>query len=127
MEPLIISEGESTPKIILDKEKNKFEISGISLPEDVFEFYAPVFKWIEEYVKKPNQKTELIIKFNYFNTSSSKIILEILNKLDELKKKGFDVTISWYYLEMDEDMLSTGKEFESMLTIPFTFLTYMQA
>jgi len=127
MEPLIISEGESTPKIILDKEKNKFEISGISLPEDVFEFYAPVFKWIEEYVKKPNQKTELIIKFNYFNTSSSKIILEILNKLDELKKKGFDVIISWYYLEMDEDMLSTGKEFESMLTIPFTFLTYMQA
>ncbi len=127
MEPLIISEGESTPKIILDKEKNKFEISGISLPEDVFEFYAPVFKWIEEYVQKPNQKTELTIKFNYFNTSSSKIILEILNKLEELKKKGFDVTISWYYLEMDEDMLSTGKEFESMLTIPFTFVTYMQA
>jgi hypothetical protein len=127
MEALIINAEESTPAIILDKERNKFEIAGVSLPEDVFEFYAPVFSWIEEYLKQPNQKTELNVKLNYFNTSSSKIILEILNKLETLNKKGFEVVILWHYLEMDEDMLSTGREFESMLTIPFKFVTFMQS
>jgi hypothetical protein len=125
MEPLIIKDGESTPKISLDKEKNKFEISGICLPEDVFTFFAPVFKWIEEYIKQPNPTTEFIIKLNYFNTASSKIILDILIKLEELKKKGFEVKISWYHLEMDEDILSTGKEFESMLSIPFKFISHI--
>jgi len=124
MEPLNIKEGESTPKIILDKEKNKFEISGISLPEDVFTFFAPVFKWFEEYIKQPNPSTELLVKLNYFNTASSKIILDILIKLEELKKKGFEISVIWYHLDMDEDILSTGKEFESMLSIPFKFVAH---
>jgi hypothetical protein len=124
MEPLNIKEGEATPKIILDKEKNKFEISGISLPEDVFSFFAPVFKWIEGYMQQPNPHTELLVKLNYFNTASSKIILDILIKLEELKKKGFEVSVAWYHLDMDEDILSTGKEFENMLTIPFKFIAH---
>ncbi len=124
MEPLTIKEGEATPKIILDKEKNKFEISGISLPEDVFSFFAPVFAWMEEYIKQPNPNTEFFVKLNYFNTASSKIILDILIKLEEIKKKGFEVSVAWYHLDMDEDILSTGKEFESMLTIPFKFIAH---
>ena len=91
----------------------------------MYTFFAPVFKWIEEYSKQPNQTTEFVVKLNYFNTASSKIILDILIKLEELQKKGFDVKISWYHLEMDEDILSTGKEFESMLSIPFRFVTHI--
>jgi hypothetical protein len=124
MEPLTIKEGEATPRIILDKEKNKFEISGISLPEDVYAFFAPVFTWMDEYIKQPNPNTEFYVKLNYFNTASSKIILDILIKLEEVKKKGFEVSVAWYHLDMDEDILSTGKEFESMLTIPFKFVAH---
>jgi len=126
MEPLKIKESEATPKIVLDKGNNIFEISGISLPEDVFTFFAPVFKWIEEYIKEPNPAMEFVVKLTYFNTASSKIILDILLKLEELKKKGLDVSISWYHLDMDEDILSTGKEFESMLNIPFKFISFNQ-
>ena len=48
MEALIIKEDEGTPKIILDKDKNIFEISGNSLPEDIIAFYSPVFSWIKK-------------------------------------------------------------------------------
>lgn len=126
MEPLIIEEGLSTPKVILDKEKGKFEISGQSLPEDVMGFYEQVFKWMNEYLKLPNKKTEFNFRLMYFNSASSKVILDILNLLEELSLRGFDVEIFWHYLEMDEDMLATGKEFNKMLKLPFHFVSYMQ-
>ena len=124
MRTLVINEDESTPKIVLDKENNKFEIEGISLPEDVFTFYSPVFEWIQDYLKEPNLSSELNIKLSYFNTSSSKVILDILSLFDELVNKGLLVTTSWHYLEMDDDMLATGKEFKSMLKMQFNFIPY---
>lgn len=127
MDSLIINEeDDSTPKIIFDKEKNHLEISGVSLPEDVIAFYKPVFKWVEDYIKEPNVTTDLNINLTYFNTSSSKAILDVLTMFDELSKKGWQANISWHYPEMDEDLLSTGKEFKSMLDIPFNFIPYVQ-
>ena len=126
MIPLFICPTETTPSILFDKEKNKFEISGNSLPENVIDFYAPVFKWLEEYTHQPNDKTDLIIKLIYCNSSSSKVILDILSSFEKIAVNGSKVEVFWYYLEMDEDMLATGKEYESMLSIPFNFYTYMQ-
>lgn len=123
MSPLIIPEGSSTPKVVFDKDNNKFELSGNSLPEDVMSFYAPLYKWLEDYSEQPNKKTEAHFNFSYFNSSSAKVILEILAIFEKIASKGFEVEIFWCYSEMDEDMLSTGKEYESMLAIPFTFIS----
>jgi len=124
MRTLYIKEDESTPIIIMDKDQNIFEIDGISLPEDVVTFYEPLFTWITDYLKEPNLSTNLTIKLSYFNTSSSKVILEILSMFDELIQRGLMVSTSWHYLEMDDDMLASGKEFKSMLKMPFHFVPY---
>ncbi len=124
MKILKIEEEDSTPKILLDKENNIFEITGISLPEDVITFYKPVLNWINDYLKEPNLSTEISIKLSYFNTSSSKVILEILSLFDSLIERGLMVSTSWYYLEMDDDMLATGKEFKSLLKMPFSFVPF---
>ena len=124
MDALIIKEEEGTPKIILDKDNQRFEVSGNSLPEDIIGFYLPIYKWFEEYMKDPNQRTKLVIKLNYFNSSSSKAILDIITNLAELTYKGFQVEVEWHYLEMDDDNLQTGKEFEGFAKIPFTYIPY---
>jgi len=124
MDALIIKEDEGIPKIILDKERNIFEISGNSLPEDIIGFYLPVYKWIEEYSKQPNPVTKLVVKLNYFNSSSSKAILDIIYNLAEISYKGFKVEVEWHYMEMDDDNLLTGKEFEGFAKIPFKFIPY---
>jgi hypothetical protein len=126
MTPLIIQESQSTPKIVFDTDKNKFEITGNSLPEDVMDFYGPVYQWLREYIHQPNSKTEVTIKLLYCNSSSSKVLLDLLTLFDQIAVKGYNVEVNWYYLEMDEDMLSTGKEYESMLSVPFNFYTYIQ-
>jgi len=124
MRRLIIKDVESCPTIILDKEKNQFEISGNSLPEDVHGFYFPVFEWITEYLKQPNTKTELVIKLMYFNSASTKAILDILTILEELVINGHEAKVIWNYFEIDEDMLSTGKELASVLKIPFEYVPF---
>lgn len=122
---IIFHEGEKQlPRVILDKENNKFEISGHSLPEDVYEFYSPIIKWLDEYIESPNEKTEVTMKMVYFNTASSKMLYEILSKLTILYEKGHKIKILWYYADDDEEMEEAGKEFEEMVEIPFEFISY---
>ena len=51
MKKLVIEPTNETPKVILDREKNVFEFSGNSLPEDVSNFYSPILSWFTEYAK----------------------------------------------------------------------------
>jgi hypothetical protein len=121
MDQLIIEATESTPKIYLDKESGKFEISGKSFPEESRIFYAPLYKWLEEYAQKPNEETLFEFKMEYFNSSSSLIILEILNILDSIKKNGKKVTILWSHLSIDDDMLEAGEEYSELVSVPFEY------
>jgi SiaC family regulatory phosphoprotein len=120
MEILHLEGTEDTPKIILDKSNKIFEISGRSLPEDSAGFYKPVLEWIGDYSKQPNPATEFAFKLEYFNTSSSKLILDVLSDLEDIK----GMKIDWYYHEDDEDMEEAGKEFSELVEIPFEYKTH---
>lgn len=122
MEAHHIEATEDSPEIILNQEKEIFEISGRSLPEDVNTFYEPVLEWIEEYSKNPNPRTIFKFKFSYFNTASSKIILDILTIFEEMIEDKHDVLVRWYYPETDEDMLDAGEEYAEMVEVPFEFI-----
>lgn len=111
---------EDTPKIIFDNQNKVYEISGRSLPEDSAEFFQPVLDWLNEYKDGPDAETAFQFKLEYFNTASSKLILDILSKLEEVE--GAKVT--WYYHEDDEDMEEAGEEFSELVDVPFEFKTY---
>ncbi|MGB9746770.1 MAG: DUF1987 domain-containing protein [Bacteroidales bacterium] len=122
MEPLIITGTDEIPTVILDKEKNLFEISGQSIPEEAISFYSPVIDWFEEYSQNPNSKTILNLQLEYCNSSSSKAIVDILEILEEMNQKGNQVEVVWHYMEDDDDMLDMGKEFQEIINVPFTFI-----
>ncbi len=121
MEKLIFNGNIDTPNIILDKENGKFEISGKSFPEETKRFYESVIKWLIEYSKNPNQKTDFFFKMDYFNSSTSTIFLEILYLLDKCYKENNDIIIHWHFLEIDDDIREAGEEFEEMLSVPFEY------
>jgi hypothetical protein len=124
METIKIQGTEDTPKVILDKEKEIMEISGRSLPEDVASFYEPVLTWLEEYAQSPNKKTVFNFKLVYFNTASSKLLLDILMKLEEIHEAGHDVLIRWHFPEDDEDMEEAGEEYADIVDVPFEQVSY---
>jgi len=122
METLTINGTPKTPEILLNAEKGMLEFKGRSIPENSTEFYKPVFDWINEYSKAPKATTSVKMHLEYFNTSSSKCILDIFKKLEKIKKAGNEVSINWYYDEDDEDMLEAGEDYESIIKIPFKMI-----
>lgn len=124
MEIIKIKGTEDTPSVILDKGQNIFEISGRSLPEDVSMFYEPILSWIDEYAEAPNAETVFNFKLEYFNTASSKVILDILLKFEDINEKGNKVVVKWHYREDEEDMLEAGEEYADIVEIPFEYVIY---
>jgi len=115
---------EDTPKIVFDPSNDIFEISGRSLPEDAAMFYEPIIEWLQNYAKNPNDYTDMHIKLNYFNTASSKLLLDILMILEEMVEDGRNCSIKWFYDEDDEDMEEAGEEYSELIEVPFELLTY---
>lgn len=111
----IIEKTKNTPKIIIHEQT--LEIEGESSPENSIEFYKPVFDWLNENIKN---KKEINVKFffDYFNTSTSKCLIDILDIINNYYKNDGKVNFVWQYHDYDEDMLETIKEF--LETVNFT-------
>ena len=122
MEPILIEGTPKTPSVKYDPEKGMIEIKGRSIPENSIEFYKPLVDWLEDYSKNPNEKTLVNVQLEYFNTSSSKCILDVFKKLEAIHKSNHDVLINWYYEEDDEDMLEAGEDYESIIRVPFKMI-----
>jgi hypothetical protein len=124
MNSIIISATEDTPGIRLDAANDVFEISGRSLPEDVVKFYKPILDWLDEYAQSPNEDTVFEFKLSYFNTASSKIILDVLMKLEGIHDSGKNISIKWYYPSDDEDMMEAGEEYAEIVGCHIELIEY---
>jgi hypothetical protein len=124
MEPILMTGTFDCPGVTLDQENNIFEISGRSLPEDVYTFYDPIIAWLTEYAEQPNAVTTFDFKFIYFNTATSKIILDIMTLLEKIKEGGHEVLVRWHYLKEDEDMKDAGEEYSGMVEVPFELIQH---
>ncbi len=134
MEALKLEKTDNTPEVILDHRQEELRIRGESRPEDTGEFYKPVLEWLENYKnflywvgkeQKDDEKTELSIdfEFDYFNSTSAKYIMDIINKIKEINAECPEVNIqvNWHYEKPDEDMLDAGEEFQEMSGLSFNF------
>jgi hypothetical protein len=122
MEALTIEGTAKTPNVKFDAGQGTVEIKGRSIPENSIEFYKPLVDWLEEYGKTPAALTKVNIQLEYFNTSSSKCILDVFKKLEAIYKAKNEVIINWYYEEDDEDMLEAGEDYESIIRVPFKMI-----
>ncbi|MFT4683386.1 MAG: hypothetical protein ACJAU0_001623 [Flavobacteriales bacterium] len=119
MEDIRIEGTPKTPSVVFETKGGLLEIKGRSIPENSIEFYKPLIDWIESYSQAPQTKTILNIQLEYFNTSSSKCILDLFKKLEAINN---EITINWYYEEDDEDMLEAGEDYDAIINIPFKMI-----
>ncbi len=119
MEPISIEGTPKTPTVMFDADKGLIEIKGRSIPENSIEFYKPLIDWLEKYGESPKEATTVNVQLEYFNTSSSKCILDVFKKLEAIHKAKNEVAINWYYEEDDEDMLEAGEDYDSIIRVPF--------
>ncbi len=122
MDNLIKDGNKQHPQIDFNAQTGQLEISGRSIPENSYDFYNPLLQWLEQYQDQPQKETQLKIYLEYFNTSSSKYILEVLKKLKEIEKSGSAVTIAWHFDMDDEEMMETGEDYEDITGLNFNFI-----
>ncbi|MCH7658501.1 MAG: DUF1987 domain-containing protein [Bacteroidetes bacterium] len=126
MEPILYEGTPKTPSVNFDADKGIVEIEGRSIPENSVEFYKPLVDWLEKYKENAQSNTKVIIKLEYFNTSSSKCLLDVFKKLEAIHKAKNPVEIHWYYEEDDEDMLEAGEDYESIIRVPFKMVEIVE-
>jgi len=114
MEVLLIKEENEKPKIKFDGDNGILTITGKSYPEDVTNFYKPLFDYISLYKANPNKKT--IIEFNwlYYNTATSKVIVKIIMMLKDISPV---LEVKWFCKQDMDLMIEKGKELKDILEI----------
>jgi hypothetical protein len=128
MRKLVIEKTSSSPQVIFDPEKKIYMISGESRPPDVRAFYDQILSWLQEFslflVSSGHNEEPVVFKFDfeYFNSSSGKLILDICKVLAGLRLKGFNIIVRWVHEKEDGDMLEAGKEISKIVKFPFEYV-----
>nr|WP_294860918.1 DUF1987 domain-containing protein [uncultured Fluviicola sp.] len=122
MENLHLEGSAKTPSIHFDATTGKLELKGRSIPENSVEFYKPLNDWIDSYGKDPIGETSVDVKLEYFNTSSSKCILDLFKKLEAISGSKTKVIVNWFFEEDDEDMEEAGQDYQAIISLPFNII-----
>jgi hypothetical protein len=128
MRKLIIDPKSNSPKVLLDPDNKIYMIEGESRPPDVREFYGQVLTWLDEFsihLTKSAENGEPVIfdfNFEYFNSSSGKLILDICKHLGNMRTQGKNIIVNWHFEKDDFDMLEAGKEISKIVKFPFEYV-----
>ena len=98
-----------TPAVDFDFVNNHLKISGESYPEDVTEFYGPVFSALDTHLGKGSCRFDF--ELIYLNSSSAKAVMLLMDKLEGAAKKGASIDVYWFYDKEDDTMQELGEEF----------------
>ena len=104
-----------TPSIYMDERAGEISIKGISIPEDPHEFYHPLIQAIADYRTSPAERTALNLHLEYFNTSSTLVLRNLLKELQGIKEKT-NLEVNWFFDDDDEDMKEAGEEFKLLFS-----------
>jgi SiaC family regulatory phosphoprotein len=116
MENLNINKTESTPEVRLNYTSGVMEFKGESYPENTAEFYAPVFEWVRNYLNNSSAAlTTVNMEIIYFNSSSSKALMNFFDMMDKASEEGRKIVINWIYDAENENSMEYGEEFKEDL------------
>lgn len=127
MEPICIEPTRTTPSVVFYSDDSKLVLSGQSYPENSFEFYSQVKEWLSSFLASDPARLDVEFRLDYFNTSSSKCLLDLLEILEQHHQARQNVQVFWYFEEDDEDMEDSGHDFGEDLDLPFKLIAFREA
>lgn len=85
-----------TPAVLLDADKGFFSLIGESYPEDITGFYSPIRVALNEVLEGLQAEFNVEIKLVYFNSSSARVLMELMDQLEEHAQAGAKIHVSWF-------------------------------
>ena len=121
MNNLKIDKTKHTPQVMLNT-LGDFTIKGVSTPENAQKFFQPIINWLNEFKLTNPSHINFVMEIEYLNTSSSRIVVDLLRLLNQFKLAGTTVSITWTYEAGDEDMLELGEDLQTSSKSEIIFL-----
>jgi hypothetical protein len=100
------------PEVYFNADTGVCEISGESYMEEAYKFYLPLINWIKEFVLNEKNPLTFNVRLIYFNTSSSRLILDIFDMLKKFRDDGNKIKVNWYFDPDDPDVKDEVEDFE---------------
>jgi len=124
MDTLNIEASKSSPAVTYEAESKTLEITGECYPENAVKFFTPIFQWLEKEVTSLDTPLLTVnLNISYFNSSTSKALMNFFDMLEEAHEKGKKIVVNWIYMEENETAQECGEEFqEDLETLPFNLI-----
>lgn len=119
MKKLITESTKNTPFILFDPTVAILELRGRSSPNNSIDFYNTLFTSLDDYCSSGKMNVVVNIAFEYFNSSTSKIVFDLFKKLSIINKKGNHVSVNWFFDEDDDDMMEAGEDYADLVKLDF--------
>lgn len=121
MNEIRISRTNQTPEFIFNPD-GIIKIVGRGLFIDKPEITDQLISWIDDYLQEPAKVTNVTIAFEYLNSLSTIILVNLLQSLARINKQSKTLVIKWYYEDDDEEILERGKYIAFSFGIPIEFI-----
>lgn len=118
MTAINIAATSSTPEVDYNILNEVQRITGVSTPVDSVEFYSPMINWINQNAGSLKSGCVFEFELNYFNSSSMKALVWLLQQIEEMILAGYVWIIRWVIVEDDEFMEEAAEAMQTLLEVP---------
>lgn len=121
---LKITGTQSIPEITADWESGLLTMKGDSYPENTFEIFEQVIRWVENYLCSAQRPLRVELFLIYLNTSSIRAMIDILDLLESAHGEGRGVGLKWFYDYRNHRVAELAEEFKEDYAFPFEILSF---
>ncbi len=104
-------------------EPGLMSFEGCSITNNPKMFFKPIIDWVKEYMKTPEELTEILCKFDYIDTASFKNLYTIFQDMYEQKEAGHRIIIKWFFSYEDPEILELGEILKGRIGLDFELVS----
>ena len=117
MDNLYIPPTPSSPEVDFKFDENTLSLRGESYPENAAAFFGNILRQLEAYLGAcDGRKITVSIALAYFNSSSTKMLFNLVGLLSDAAEAGNEVVLNWFHDEEDDTIFEFGQELKDDFT-----------
>jgi hypothetical protein len=102
----------STPYILVDEEKKYMKLEGRSFHENVVSLFEEINNWLDDFLPSDFGEFTFDCELNYLNSSTVKMLFNLLMKMDKYASKEKKITVNWITFESNDIIIECGEDFK---------------
>ena len=102
----------STPYLLIDEAKGYMRLEGRSFHENISAFFKEINDWMDAYLATDFAHFTFDNAITYFNSSTTKLLFNLLLKMDKRAKDNKNISINWIMTEENDIMRECGEDFQ---------------